>query len=592
VTHSSSRLALLAICAAVTMGATPPPETSRALADLFEDHFEATLELEPLLATSIGDARYNDRLPMTVSAEHRGKVEALSRRSLDRLKAIDGARLSEPDRLSYDVFRSALERTLEGLRFPAEWLLPVDQNRSLAISFVQLGSGRGLHPFKTAKDYDDFLKRAGAFSVWVDQAIAAMREGLRTGYVQPKVVIEKALPVLAAQLVEKPEESLFWGPITQLPAGLADADKDRLTAAYRKVIASTLVPAYRRLHDFTRDEYLPRCRETVGIDALPEGAAYYAYRVRTSTTTPQTAAQIHDLGLAEVKRLHQEIRGLMQRVKFTGDLPTFFAHMQTDPKFRWSTPEEVIADYHAVKKKVDAALPRLFETLPKADYEVRPVEKFRERTASGGSYQAATPDGSRPGIFYANTYDLKSRSKWGMESLSLHEGNPGHHLQISVAREADSLPRFRRFGHYTAYIEGWGLYAESLGHELGAYEDPYQDFGRLAAELWRAIRLVVDTGIHSKGWTRQQVIDYMSQNSASGEASRQSETDRYISWPAQALAYKIGELKIRELRARAEQKLGAKFDVRRFHTEILKDGALPLDVLEAKIDRWIAAQAS
>jgi len=584
-----TRVILLA--AVLALGATAPPLDSKALAELFEESFETQLELDPLLATSIGDPRYNDRLPMTQAPDYRAKVEAAGRRALDRLKAFDREALSDSDRLSYDVFRLQQERTLEGIRFAAEHLLPVDQRRTLPVYFAQLGSGKSLHPFKTAKDYDDFLKRADAYSVWVDQAIVSMREGMRTGYVQPRVLMERALPVLAAHLVEKPEDSLFWGPITAFPSELAEADKERLTAAYRKAITATIVPAYRRLHAFIRDEYLPKCRDTVGVDALPDGKEYYSYRVRVSTTTSLTPAEIHDLGLTEVTRLHEEIRALMRHLKFEGDLHAFFTYMKTDPRFRWNTPEEVIADYEAVKKRVNAALPRLFETLPRADYEVRPVEKFRERSAAGGSYVAASPDGSRPGVFYANTYDLKSRSKWGMESLSLHEGNPGHHLQLSVAREAESLPRFRRFGGYTAYVEGWGLYAESLGDELGAYEDPYQDFGRLEAELWRAIRLVVDTGLHSKGWTREQVLDYMSENSATGDATRVSEAERYISWPAQALAYKIGELKIRELRMRAQAKLGARFDVRKFHTEILKDGPLPLDVLEPKIDGWIAAQS-
>ena len=316
-------------------------------------------------------------------------------------------------------------------------------------------------------------------------------------------------------------------------------------------------------------------------------AAWYAYNVRSVTTTDYTPAQIHEIGLREVDRIHGEIRGVMRQVGFKGDLKSFSEFMQKDPQFFYDDREKLVAGYVDIKRRVNPALPKLFERLPAADYEVRAVEPFREKSAAGGSYQAASEDGSRPGIFYANTYDLKARPRWAMEALSLHEGNPGHHFQISLQREQKDLPKFRRFSGYTAYSEGWGLYAESLGRELGMYEDPYQYFGMLEAELWRAIRLVVDTGLHSKGWTREQVLDYMRANSARGEAAAVSEAERYMAIPGQALAYKIGQLKIRELRTRAEQALGDGFNVRQFHTAVLGDGALPLDVLEAKIDRWI-----
>ncbi len=340
-----------------------------------------------------------------------------------------------------------------------------------------------------------------------------------------------------------------------------------------------------------RDEYLPTCRTTVGLDALPDGAAWYAYNVRKITTTDYTPAQIHDIGLSEVERIHGEIRDVMRRVGFKGDVKAFSEYMQEDPRFFYIDRDALIAGYVDIKRRVDPALPRLFERLPSADYEVRAVEPFREKSASGGSYQAATEDGSRPGIFYANAYDLKARPKWAMEALSLHEGNPGHHFQISLQREQKDLPKFRRFSGYTAYSEGWGLYAESLGRDLGMYEDPYQYFGMLEGELWRAIRLVVDTGLHSKGWTREQVLEYMDAKSSAAEARRVSEAERYIAIPGQALAYKIGQLKIRELRTRAERELDGAFDVRQFHTAVLGDGALPLDVLESKIDGWIDARA-
>jgi uncharacterized protein (DUF885 family) len=341
-----------------------------------------------------------------------------------------------------------------------------------------------------------------------------------------------------------------------------------------------------------RDEYLPKARTTDGMTGLPDGAAWYAYLVKRTTTTNYTPEQIHQIGLDEVARIQAAMDGIMREVGFKGTRAEFFGHLKTDPKFFWSSADELIAVYVKTRNKVDPLLPKLFETLPKADYEVRAVEPFREKSASAGSYEAASEDGSRPGVFYANTYDLRARPKRAMEALSLHEGNPGHHLQISIQREQQGLPKFRRFGGFTAYTEGWGLYSESapIGRALGCYEDPYMYFGQLEAELWRSIRLVADTGLHAKGWTREQVLAYATQNSAEAEARKVSETERFMAIPSQALAYKIGQLKISELRARAERALGAKFDVRKFHTAVLNDGALPLGVLEAKIDRWIETQ--
>jgi uncharacterized protein (DUF885 family) len=449
-----------------------------------------------------------------------------------------------------------------------------------------------MQPFKTVKDYDDFLKRLDGLVQWTDQAIVNMRTGIERGYMLPKVLVERTLPQLQAHVVAKPEDSIYWGPIRNLPASFAPADRERLTAAYRAAIEQKVVPTYRRLHDFLQAEYLPKARTTDGMGGLPDGQAWYAYRVKRITTTGYTPEQIHQIGLDEVARIQAAMEGVMRQVGFKGTRAEFFRYINTDPKFFYSKPEDLIAGYVQIENEVNAQLPKLFETLPKADYEVRAVEAFREKSASAGSYQPASEDGTRPGIFYANTYDLRARPKRAMEALSLHEGNPGHHLQITIQREQRDLPRFRRFGFYTAYVEGWGLYAESepVGRALGRYTDPYQYFGQLEAELWRAIRLVVDTGLHAKGWTRQQVLDYAAANSAEAEARRVSEAERFMAIPGQALAYKIGQLKISELRARAEQALGPKFDVRKFHTAVLGDGALPLDVLEAKIDRWIETQ--
>jgi uncharacterized protein (DUF885 family) len=562
---------------------------SRKLNEIVEAYFEEVLKLNPLLATSIGDPRYNDRFEVTISPDWRARSERLQRDYLERIGTVDPALLTGQDALTHEIFRTGRERDLEGFRFPGH-LMPVNQFFSVPNSFAQLGSGNGMQPFKTVKDYEDFLKRVDGFALWTDQAIVNMREGMAKGYVLPRVLVERTLPQLAAQVVEKPEDSLYWGPIARMPEPFTAAERDKLTAAYRAAIAGKIIPSYRRLHDFMRDEYLPKARTSVGLDALPDGKAWYEYNVRNITTTGFTPAEIHAIGLREVERIHGEMRKVMAQVGFEGSLDEFFRFLNNDPQFVWPSREALIQGYVDIKKRVDPQLPKLFEILPKADYEVRAVEPFREKSAAGGQYQAASEDGSRQGIFYANAYDLKARPKWAMEALSLHEGNPGHHFQITIQREQKDLPRFRRFGGYTAYSEGWGLYAESLGPDLGVYTDPYQYFGRLEGELFRAIRLVVDTGLHSKGWTREQVLEYIDANSATSDARRIAETERYIAIPGQAVAYKIGQLKISELRARAERELGDRFDIRKFHTAVLADGALPLDVLEAKIDRWIAAQ--
>ncbi len=584
---------LPAMLPAGAQAADPAPAASPAesakLAALLDQYFEESLLLNPILATSIGDPRYNDRFEVTISPEWRARAEKLDRDYLARIQTIDPGKLQGQDLLSYEIFKTARERDIEGYRFPS-YLLPLNQFYSAPNFFAQLGSGQGIQPFKTVKDYEDFLKRADGFVAWTDQAIINMREGVAKGYTQPRILMERVLPQLQAQIVDKPEDSLFWGPVRNMPADFSQADRERLTAAYSAMISTKILPNYRRLHDFVRDEYLPKCRTSVGLDALPDGKAWYAYNIKDITTTQLSPDEIHEIGLAEVARIHGEMRRVMEQVGFEGDLKAFLDYLQVDPKFFWNTREELIQGYVDIKNEVDPRLPRLFEILPKADYEIRAVEPFREKSAAGGQYMAASEDGSRPGVFYANAYDLKARPKWAMEALSLHEGNPGHHFQITIQREQKNLPKFRRFGGYTAYSEGWGLYAESLGKELGMYEDPYQYVGMLEAELWRAIRLVVDTGLHSKGWTREDVLDYMDMNSSAAEARRVSEAERYIAIPGQATAYKIGQLRIRALRNFAQQELGDKFDVRKFHTAVLADGALPLDVLELKINRWIESQ--
>jgi uncharacterized protein (DUF885 family) len=601
-------LALSIALALSACGGNPPPETTAStpapaatpaaaaqksaaeqLNALYDEYWEESLKLNPVQATFVGDNRYNDQLPNFLGKEYRDQALAFAHRYLERAKAFDPAQLQGQDRLSYDIFVRERALEIEGARFPG-WLVPINQFYNLATFPIMLGSGTNAQPFKTVEDYDMWLARMTKFPVVFDQAIANMRDGMKAGVVQPKVLMTKVLPQIEAQLVANVEDSILYNPIKNFPAEFTQADKDRLTAAYAAAIKEQMLPAFRRLHDFIAKEYLPACRDTVGLSALPDGEAWYAFNVKTQTTTDLTPAQIHEIGLAEVARIHGEMRKVMGQVGFEGELKDFFKHLTTDKRFKFASEADMLKAYNDLSAKLRAATPSMFSLTPKAGFEIRPVEAYRAQSAAGGSYQSPSEDGSRPGIFYLNTFDLPSRATWDMESLFLHEAIPGHHFQIALQQELAGLPKFRRFGGETAFAEGWGLYAESLGKELGVYSDPYQYFGALQAELWRAIRLVVDTGLHSKGWTREQVIAYMLENSATTNTEAVAETERYIAIPGQALAYKIGALKIRELRTRAEQALADKFDVKAFHAQVLEDGALPLGVLEAKIDRWIAEE--
>lgn len=561
--------------------------TSQALNELFESYFERVLEMNPVYASFIGDNRYNDRFSNNIGPEYLAESKALEEEYLAAINAFDPVGLEGQDLLSYQIFKRNRENSLEGFKYPGH-LMPVSQFFSTPNFFVQLGSGASVHPFNTVKDYDDFLSRADGFVAWMNQARENMREGMQNGVVRPRILMEKAMPQLAAQLVDSAEESLFYQPVTNMPEDFGEEDRARLTAAYTAAIGEKIIPAYRMLHDFIRDEYLPAARDTVGQSELPNGEAWYAYLVANTTTTDFSPDYIHQVGLDEVKRIHGEMQKVMDEVGFEGTLDEFFEHLNTDPQFYYTEREQLIEGYNALREDVHAKALKLFHKLPEADYEIRAVEPFREKSAAGGSYMRASPDGSRPGVFYVNTYDLSARPKWAMESLFLHEAVPGHHFQGAGTLELEGLPRFRQYGGFTAYSEGWGLYAESLGKEMGVYQDPYQYFGALNAELWRAIRLVVDTGLHAKGWSRQDVLDFMYANSATKEARAVAEAERYMAIPSQALAYKIGQLKISALRAKAEEQLGDGFDVKEFHDQILRDGPLPLDVLEAKIDQWIA----
>lgn len=579
-----------ALRAADAPTATAPAADKAAQLDKFyADYWEALLKLNPLQATFQGDNRYNDQMPDFYSAEFRKQSHDFTREWLDKAQAIGSDGLQGQDLISYEIFVRDAKESLEGEQYP-DWMLPVDQMGSIATFAAQLGNGTGAQPFKTVKDYDNWLARGNRIPVLVDSIIADMQAGIAAGVVQPKALMVKVVPQYDAIIKDKPEDSLFWGPIANMPKDFSAADKARLTDAYRAMIGDRMMPAFRKLRAFIANDYLPKTRDSVGLNQLPNGDAWYAYKVRATTTTDLTPAQIHQIGLDEVARIHGEMRKVMQQVGFKGSLQDFFEHMRTDKQFEFKSEDALLAYYRGLEAKVMKGVPSQFSLLPKAGFEIRPVEAFRAKSAAGGEYQSPSEDGSRPGIFYVNTYDLPARKTWDAEDLFLHEAIPGHHFQLALQQELTGVPAFRRFGGNTAYIEGWGLYAESLGKDLGVYETPYDYFGYLQNELWRAIRLVTDTGLHSKGWTREQVIKYMLDNSAASETDATAEAERYIAWPSQATAYKIGELKIQELKKKAQAQLGDKFDPREFHAEILKDGALPLSVLEDKVDRWLAAK--
>jgi uncharacterized protein (DUF885 family) len=572
---------------------TPRATASQALATLFRESDEASLRRNPVQALARGDQRYADRLGNFLGDEYYEAEREAARSELAALARIERDALSADERVAYDVFRWQRTmdlRGLEGELFAASVVRPIDHFNGFHTFFAELSSGEGIAPYKTVKDYENGLARIDDFVRLTDSAVERMEQGLTAGVVQPKLIMANVVEQLDAMLAEGVEGSSFNRPINNFPADIAEADRQRLRAAYAQSIATEIRPAITRLRDFIRDRYLPRARDSVGLQDMKSGPVLYRHLVALSTTTEMSPDEIHRIGLAEVARLHKEMETVKAQVGFTGTLQQFFEHIRTDPKFKPRSREQLQQGYVAIGKRLDATLPRMFSTIPRTPLEIRPVPALTEKGAARGSYQGGSMDGSRPGVFYFNAYDLPSRTTPGMETLYLHEGAPGHHFQISLAQENEALPSFMRFGGNTAYVEGWGLYAETLGRELGVYTDPYQYFGYLDSQLFRAIRLVVDTGIHSKGWSRDRTIQYILDNSSRGRSNATAETERYIAIPGQALAYKIGQLKISELRARAEKTLGPRFDIREFHAQVLMTGALPLAVLEKKIDDWIAAK--
>ena len=557
-----------------------------ALHAILAEHLEWQLRESPERATRRGDSRYNARLT-DLSPEAIERRKQTTRRFLDRARAIDASTLTGQDVLTHTLFVSTLRLDVEGDQFPTE-VLAVDQINGPQLSFVSLIDATR---FRTRADYDDYLARLAAVPRFFDQVTALLRRGIQLGWIQPAAQLTTVPDQIQGQITTDPTKSLFYAPFERIPSTIAEVDRERLRASGRAAIAEAVVPALARFRDFVRDVYLPAGRaRAAGVSALPNGRAYYRYAIRQYTTTSLGPDSIHRLGLAEVARIRVQMDSVMRRSGFTGPFQEFLTFLRTDPRFYYTKAEDLVAGYRDIAKRADAGLPALFAELPRNTYGVRPFPDFEAPSQTTARYSQGAADGSRPGWYLVNTYRLDMRPKYEMEALTLHEAVPGHHLQRARAQELRDLPDFRRNAPSTAFTEGWGLYAESLGEEMGFYSDPYSKFGQLTYEMWRACRLVVDTGIHHLGWSRQQAIDFMKGNTAKSELDIAVEVDRYIVWPGQALAYKLGELKIKELRKRAERELGPRFDVRKFHNAVLDNGPLPLDVLEREIDRWIASQ--
>ncbi|UVO55068.1 DUF885 family protein [Sphingomonas sp. SUN039] len=577
----------LSALAAPLAAATPAEQLSQ----VFRDSDEALLKRQPLNALFRGDLRYADQLGDFFSDAASEANFRADKTDLAALARIDRTRLNATDRIAYDTFKRTTEIDMAGLT-PAMRRLrdvrPIDHFFGVQTFYPDLSSGQGAAPFKTVADYENNIKRHRQFAAQLDVAIARFREGMKTGVVQPKLIVRNVIDQLDLQLKGGVEGSAYVGPLKNFPDSISAADRARLTAETTAAVRDAIFPAYTRLRDFLRDEYLPVAREGVGLVNMPGGLALYRYLIESNTTLPMTPDQIHNLGLSEVARITREMEAIKTKVGFTGTLPQFFDKLRADPAVKFKSKDEMRDEFLSVGKRVDLRVREQFSTIPKTPLEIRAVPEYREKTDAGGSYNQGTPDGSRPGVFYYNSYDLPSRSKVGSETLYLHEAVPGHHFQISLAQENTALPSFMRFGGNTAYVEGWALYAETLWPELGMETDPYQRFGGLDDEMLRALRLVVDSGLHAKKWTRDQAIEYMLAHSGMSRTDATIEVERYIAIPGQALAYKIGQLTILKLKAEAKAKLGDKFDAKKFHAQVLMTGALPMTVLEAKVRAWIA----
>jgi uncharacterized protein (DUF885 family) len=560
-------------------------DAAKKLHDLFAEDWQWRLEQSPEAATYLGDHRYDNRLT-DLSFEAIERRKAHERDMLARIQQINRAELRGQDLISYDLFLQDKRLEVEAQRFPTE-LAPINQMQGPQIEFPQL---LGAMPYRRAGDYENYLARLAAFPAYIDQVIALMRRGVEKKWVLPAVPLRSLAPQIEGQIVADVTKSPLYQPLLNFPEQVSEPERARIVGAARRAISESAIPALKKLNAFIKDVYLPASRQDISAAALPEGEAFYSYSIRRQTTTDLSAKEIHEIGKREVARIRKQMEGIIQKVGFKGSFQDFLSFLRTDPRFYFTKPEALVAAYRDVSKRADGELPKLFAELPRNSYGVREIPAYEAPAQTTAYYQPGAADGSRAGFYWVNTYKLETRPTYEMEALSLHEAVPGHHLQISRAQELKGLPEFRRNAGYTAYVEGWALYAESLGDEMGFYADPYSKFGQLTYEMWRACRLVVDTGMHAFGWTRQQAIDFMKENSAKTENDITVEVDRYIVWPGQALAYKLGALKIKEMRARAEAELKERFDLRKFHNALLDDGPLPLDLLEARMGEWVAGQ--
>ena len=601
-------LVILAIAPAVLVSPVATPgqvssnregmksEAAVELGAFLEEDWKRWMEEYPELATAVGylgqNRRWTDDSPAGVAA-----LEKHLHQSLEGLKKIKRAALPTSEQLNFDLYEELLETTIEGLKYgddpmpfrgvvPGNRWMPIDQMGSPA----RVADLFAIMPHEKVSDYEDILARMETLHTPLEQAIWWMQEGLKRGYSPPKITLRDVPKQIADVTPADPMKSALLQPFQEFPPGIGAVDRERLTERAKQIYTSSMAPAFQKMYDYLVNTYIPACRESIAASALPDGAAAYAYHIRWETTVNLTPQRIHEIGLAEVKRIHGEMDKVIQSAGFKGSFHEFTEFLRTDPRFYYDKPEDLVNGYRIIAKKIDPELALEFGKLPRLPYGVKPVPDYDAPSQTTGYYEPGSPEAHRPGYFNVNTYKLEARPKWEMEALSLHESVPGHHLQFALAQEQENVPEFRKQIGYSAFVEGWALYCEGLGENLGLYKDPYSKFGQLTYEMWRAVRLVVDTGMHSMGWTRQQSIDYFRENTGKTDQDITVEVDRYIVWPGQALAYKLGQLKIRELRGRAEKELGSRFDVRVFHDAVLEQGAVPLSFLETHMDTWIAAQ--
>ena len=592
-------LLLPPLLATAQSDAADEANTGRRFRAFLAEDWKRWMKDYPEMATAVGFPGQNRRWTDESPAGFDARVKHL-RESLAELQQFKRDSLPPSEQLNFDLYRELLETTVEGLPFgddpmpfrgvtPANRWMPVSQ-----MGGIQQGAAETLAtmPHEKLSDYEDIIARLEALSAAVDQTIGNLQDGLKRGYTPPKITMRDVPKQITDLLPPDPLKSALLEPFTEFPANFSAAERNRLVDRAKQIYASNLVPAFQKLNNYLVATYIPACRENIAASALPDGTAAYAFHVRWQTTTPLTPQEIHEIGLAEVKRIRGEMDKVIQSTGFQGNFHAFTEFLRTDPRFYYTQPDDLVDGYRIIAKKIDPELAHEFGKLPRLPYGVTPIPAFKAPSQTTAYYQPGAPSAGRPGTYFVNTYNLAARPKWEMEALSLHESVPGHHLQISLAQEMENVPEFRRHIGYSAFVEGWALYSESLGEDLGMYKDPYSKFGQLSYEMWRAVRLVVDTGMHAKGWSRQQAIDFFRENTGKTDQDITVEVDRYIVWPGQALAYKLGQLKIRELRTRAEKTLGNGFDIRSFHDAVLAEGAIPLDILQAHMNSWLAKQSS